>query len=106
MILLLGVAVFVLTFTIAAQAQPTQTADAILAALRTCQQISAGQYATDVGQPRNISICRRGIAVHWKADMDIDCDGVRTAQCNEKTDPWFQPDTALHTASDLPLNSA
>jgi hypothetical protein len=34
-------------------------------------------------------------AVWWRADLDIDCDGARTAQCNETTDPWFQNQTAM-----------
>ena len=84
---------------VAAQAQTPPSADAILAKLATCEQISAGKFATDEGRPRSIPVCRHGIAVHWKADLDVDCDGVRTATCNRSTDPSFQPDTALHTAS-------
>lgn len=91
---------------VAAQAQTPPSADAILAKLATCEQISAGKFATDEGRPRSIPVCRHGIAVHWKADLDVDCDGVRTATCNRSSDPSFQPDTALHTASGQPLDAA
>ncbi|WP_410636862.1 RICIN domain-containing protein [Amycolatopsis sp. lyj-346] len=42
----------------------------------------------------------------FTADMDIDCDGVRTTHCNENTDCCFYPDTAFHTSTDQPLNAA
>src|SRR5262249_29123673 len=35
-----------------------------------------------------------------------DCDGVRTSQCNENTDPFFQNDTFLHDSHGNPLNAA
>ena len=38
--------------------------------------------------------------------MDIDCDGKRTAQCNETTDCCFQTDTAFHNSSDQPLTAS
>jgi hypothetical protein len=38
--------------------------------------------------------------------MDVDCDGVRTTQCNENTDCCFYNDTAYHTSTDQPLNAA
>lgn len=95
-----------LSLSLAAQAQTAPSADAILAKLGSCRQISAGKYALDEGKPRIVPVCRRGIAVYWKADLDVDCDGVRTAQCNKNTDPAYQPDTALHTPSGRPLNAA
>ena len=33
-------------------------------------------------------------AVYWHADMDIDCDGQPSTECNSSTDPWFQPQTS------------
>ncbi|MEW2631463.1 glycoside hydrolase family 75 protein [Streptomyces sp. NPDC048389] len=74
-------------------------AAALLAELGDCTRISKGRYATDRGRPANIPICERGGAVFWKADMDIDCDGRRTARCNRDTDPSYQSTTAF-TGSD------
>ncbi|MDX8147088.1 glycoside hydrolase family 75 protein [Lentzea sp. BCCO 10_0061] len=42
-------------------------------------------------------------AVRYKADLDVDCDGQRTAKCGESTDPWFQPGTAFHDSKGKPL---
>jgi Fungal chitosanase of glycosyl hydrolase group 75 len=81
------------------------TARQLLAKVRTCSQISNGRYATDDGGKRIIPVCG-GVtgAVFWKADMDIDCDGVVTAHCNDKTDPTFLPGTALEPGG-KPLNA-
>ena len=82
------------------------TAAELLAKVRNCNRIG-GPYKTDEDvSTANISVCQANGAVFWKADMDIDCDGVRTAQCNENTDPAFQPDTFVHTSTDRPLNAA
>ena len=82
------------------------TAAQLLAKVSSCQQISNGKYATDEGGAATIPICRAGSAVFFKADMDIDCDGVRTTQCNENTDCCYFDDTAFHTSTDQPLNAA
>ena len=82
------------------------TAAELLAKVTSCSQISNGTYKTDEELGRTIPVCGKNGAVFWKADMDIDCDGLRTSQCNENTDPWFQPDTAFHTSTDQPLNAA
>ncbi|MFC5833404.1 carbohydrate-binding protein [Nonomuraea insulae] len=83
------------------------TADQLLAKVTSCGQISNGKYKTDsdVGTA-TVAVCDKSGAVFWKGDMDIDCDGVRTSQCNEDTDCCFLPDTFCHTTSDTPLNSA
>jgi len=78
----------------------------LLARLDSCEQISDGKYPTDSGEDRSVPVCKNGSAVTWKADMDIDCDGVVTTLCNKTTDPSFQPDTFLHTALTLPLDSS
>src|SRR6266545_4488409 len=84
-----------------------QTANELLAKVTTCSQISNGKYKTDSDvSTATVAVCQKTGAVFWKADMDIDCDGIRTTQCNETTDPWFQPDTFCHTSTDTPLNSA
>ncbi|TDV54840.1 glycoside hydrolase family 75 protein [Actinophytocola oryzae] len=82
------------------------TAQELLAKVTTCTQISNGTYRTDEETSRTVPVCDKNGAVYWKADMDIDCDGVRTTQCNEDTDCCFYPDTAFHTSTDQPLNAA
>ncbi|MEV4581465.1 CBM35 domain-containing protein [Nonomuraea jabiensis] len=83
------------------------TADQLLAKVTACSQISNGKYKTDSDvSSATVAVCEKTGAVFWKGDMDIDCDGVRTSQCNEDTDCCFQPDTACHTSGDSPLNAA
>jgi len=69
-------------------------------------QLSNGKYAHDSGGTRSVAVCRSGDAVHWTADFDVDCDGQRTTQCNENTDPSFQPNTSWNQSDGRPLNSA
>jgi hypothetical protein len=82
------------------------SASQILAKMTTCNQISSGKYATDSGGAATISVCGANNGIWWKADMDIDCDGVTTSQCNINVDPWYQNDTSLHTSSGQPFNAA
>jgi hypothetical protein len=82
------------------------TAAELLAKVTTCKQISKGKYKTDGETSANVAVCDKTGAVYWKADMDIDCDGIRTSQCNEDTDCCFQPDTAFHDSKGKPLNAA
>ena len=53
-------------------------------------------YDTDDGDPSNINVCGLQGAVFWKSDLDIDCDGKRTAVCNEQTDGEKNPALFLH----------
>ena len=83
------------------------TASQLLAKTSSCHQISNGKYKTDEDvSGRTVAICDANGAVFWKADMDIDCDGQRTTQCNENTDCCFQADTAFHQSNGQPLNAA
>jgi hypothetical protein len=82
------------------------TAAELLAKVTGCTQISNGLYRTDSDTGPTIPVCDKNGAVFWKADMDIDCDGVRTTQCNENTDCCFLPDTAFHASNGQPLNAA
>jgi hypothetical protein len=82
------------------------TAQELLAKLASCTQVSSGKYKTDDETSRTIPVCDKNGAVFWKADMDIDCDGQVTAQCNENTDCCFQDDTAFHQSDGKPLNAA
>ncbi|WP_434587598.1 glycoside hydrolase family 75 protein [Streptomyces sp. A5-4] len=80
-------------------------ADALLAKVRSCSQISKGRYRSDEGAKADVPVCGKNGAVFFKADMDIDCDGQVTARCNKKTDRWFQDTTAFQQSDGKPLNS-
>lgn len=83
------------------------TADQLRARVQACgTQLSNGLYAQDSGGSQTIPVCGKSSAVFWTADFDIDCDGQRTTQCNENTDPSFQPETAWPQSNGQPLNSA
>jgi hypothetical protein len=83
------------------------TAADLLAKVTSCSQISSGKYKTDSDAgSATVPVCGKTGAVFWKSDMDIDCDGQRTTQCNENTDCCFQNDTAFHQSDGKPLNSA
>ncbi|QRP45460.1 glycoside hydrolase family 75 protein [Amycolatopsis sp. FDAARGOS 1241] len=93
----------------AVQAQPAAgpSAAQLLAKMTSCKQISNGKYKTDEDAgSKTVAVCDANGAVFWKADMDIDCDGQRTSQCNEDTDCCFQDDTAFHQSDGRPLNAA
>ncbi|MFF3466878.1 glycoside hydrolase family 75 protein [Streptomyces sp. NPDC002619] len=94
-----------------AQTAPTSTQEGtvsaadLLAKVTSCQQISNGKYRTDEETSAKIPVCGKNGAVFWKADMDIDCDGQRTSNCSEDTDPWYQDDTAFHQSDGKPLRA-
>jgi hypothetical protein len=71
------------------------TAADLLASVRGCVRVSRNLYRSDADTPAVIPVCGVDGAVHWKADMDIDCDGRPSARCNRTTDPWFQPTTSF-----------
>ena len=81
-------------------------AAALLAKVRSCTQISRGKYRTDDGARASVPVCGLRGAVFWKADLDIDCDGRESRQCNKRTDPYFQPTTAYQKANGQHLNPA
>jgi len=93
---------------VAPTAPPTgpPTADELLAKVTTCNQISTGKYATDTGAVPSVAVCDKTGAVFWKSDMDIDCNGKITAQCNDSTDPYFFNDTSFHQSDGTPLDAA
>ncbi|WP_267242364.1 glycoside hydrolase family 75 protein [Streptomyces sp. PR69] len=80
-------------------------ARALLAKVQRCRQISKGKYRKDAGARADIPVCGTDGAVFWKADMDIDCDGVPTAKCNSRTDPWFHATTAFRQSDGRHLNA-
>ncbi|MCK1822312.1 glycoside hydrolase family 75 protein [Streptomyces sp. XM83C] len=71
----------------------------LLARVRECTRISHGLYRTDAGAAPTVPVCGTAQAVHWTADMDIDCDGRPGPVCNSRTDPLFSDSTAF-TQSD------
>jgi hypothetical protein len=81
------------------------SASQLLAKTQNCHQISNGKFRTDEETGRTVPVCDANGAVWWRADMDIDCDGQRTSNCNENTDCCFQPDTAFHQSNGQPLRS-
>jgi hypothetical protein len=90
-----------------ASVEAAPTAAQLLAKTSGCKQISNGKYKTDEDvSGKTVAVCDANGAVFWKADMDIDCDGQRTTQCNENTDCCFQDDTAFHQSDGKPLNAA
>ncbi|WP_373462497.1 glycoside hydrolase family 75 protein [Streptomyces sp. V3I7] len=80
-------------------------AASLLAKVTSCSQVSHGKYRPDSGTAATVPVCGKNGAVFWKADMDIDCDGQRSAHCNEDTGGWFQPETAFTQSDGLPLKS-
>ncbi|WP_163509224.1 glycoside hydrolase family 75 protein [Fodinicola acaciae] len=90
-----------------AQAATGPTAAQLKAKTTGChRQVSSGKYAQDSGGSRNIPVCASGKAIYFTADLDVDCDGQRSTQCNKQTDPDYQPDTAYHQSNGKPLNAA
>ncbi|MFP1625118.1 glycoside hydrolase family 75 protein [Streptomyces sp. 5K101] len=86
-------------------AEGTVGADTLRDALGACRQISNGNYRQDNGARADIPVCERDDIVYWTADLDIDCDGVRTAKCNSTTDTWFQPTTSYQQSDGKHLNA-
>ncbi len=82
------------------------TASQLLKKLGACQAISNNLYATDADQKPSIAVCNTENTVWLKADMDIDCDGITTTECNLQTDPAYQNQTALETSKQQAFNAA
>ncbi|MEV1069046.1 glycoside hydrolase family 75 protein [Streptomyces sp. NPDC050263] len=78
----------------------------LLSRVRDCTQVSTGRYRTDAGAPATIPVCGTEEAVFWTADMDIDCDGRPSPQCNSGTDPLFSDATAYTQSDGRYLNAA
>jgi len=81
------------------------TAAELLAKLATCTSIG-GPYSTDSSEPATVSICSATGAVFWKADLDVDCDGLMSSQCNSMTDPDYMNQTAAVDSHQQPLDAA
>jgi hypothetical protein len=81
------------------------TAQQLLAKLTSCNVIG-GPYAKDSGDPATVDVCGLPGAVWWISEMDVDCDGVMTTQCNLQTDPAYQNQTAATDSNGDPLDAA
>src|SRR5262245_8977987 len=75
------------------QMPPPPSASDLVAKLATCTRVG-GNYATDSGGTQDIPICGLFNGVFWKADLDVDCDGKPSAECNSMTDPAYQAQTS------------
>ncbi len=84
---------------------PPSAAD-LLALLKNCQQVSNGMYKTDSNTSATVPVCQLQGAVYWQADMDVDCDGLTSTQCNKNTDPWYQAQTAATDSQGNYLDAA
>jgi hypothetical protein len=83
------------------------TASQLLAKVGHCANpVTKQPLQTDEDAPSNVNVCGMQGAVFMKADMDIDCDGQTTDQCNSDTDCCYQDDTTFHQSNGDPLNSA
>ncbi|WP_283133289.1 glycoside hydrolase family 75 protein [Rhizohabitans arisaemae] len=71
-----------------------------------CAQISTGRYRRDAGGTATVPICGGEGVVHWTADMDIDCDGKRTPECNKRSDCCYQPHTACRQSDGRHLDAS
>jgi hypothetical protein len=78
--------------------QAAPTAAQLLAKTSSCSVASKGKYKTDDETGATVNICKSGSAFFWKADMDIDCDGISTSHCNKSKDPWYQGQTSFETS--------
>lgn len=81
------------------------TAAQLSALLATCTKVG-GTYAKDSGGAATVDICGLTGAVFWKADMDVDCDGKMSAQCNLQTDPDYMDQTAATDSHGDALDAA
>lgn len=88
-------------------AGPPTAAD-LLALLASCKELTASKYQSDdePNAPADIPVCGLTGAVYWNADMDIDCDGKMSAQCNDQTDPSYLPETAATDSNGEFLDAA
>lgn len=78
------------------------TADQLLARIAACEVVG-GPFASDGG---DVDICGFPGAVAWTSDMDIDCDGQMSDQCNLGTDPSYMDQTAASDSNGDPLDAA
>jgi hypothetical protein len=80
---------------------------AILAQLATCKEVTTGRYKTDSDSATaTVPICELPNALFWQADMDIDCDGKPSAECNKTADPSYSDQTSGQDSMGQALDAA
>jgi hypothetical protein len=83
------------------------SADQLLAKAQGCaDKLTKKPLQTDEDADPNVNVCGLKGAVYFKADMDVDCDGQTTDQCNKNTDCCYQDDTTFPQSDGQPLNAA
>ena len=81
------------------------TAAELLARIASCNPVIGGPFSDSSGLPADRKICGLPDAVFWKADMDIDCDGQPSGECNSMTDPDYQGQTSATDSMGQPLDA-
>ena len=77
----------------------------IIAALGACDQIAGTtKFRKDAGGSKVVPVCADTGVVWWSADLDIDCDGGKSAAC--KADPYYQSQTATTDSKGNPLDAS
>lgn len=82
------------------------TAGEVMAKLATCRKVSTSRYAKDARGAATIDVCEAPNVIFFTADMDIDCDGKKSAVCNRSTDASYQQETAGVDSKGKPLDAA
>jgi hypothetical protein len=68
------------------------SAAALLAKVQSCKGVPVkGGFGLDSAGSISIYACP-GV-LYWKADLDVDCDGIQSPPCN--VDPQGQPQTSI-----------
>ncbi|GIH21054.1 glycoside hydrolase family 75 protein [Rugosimonospora africana] len=81
------------------------SASDLLAKTANCKPVSNGSFDSE-GDSGSAQVCAAAGAVFWTSGMAIDCDGQRSAQCNENTDCCFASATAFQQSDGRQLDSA
>jgi glycosyl hydrolase group 75 (putative chitosanase) len=101
------VAILVLLVPACHSTDAAPTAHQLLAKVGHChQKLTKKALQTDENAPPSVNVCAMNGAVFMKADMDVDCDGQITKECNSRTDCCFQNQTAFDQSNGRPLSSA
>jgi hypothetical protein len=85
-------------------AVPLPSVVALEAIVRICSPLpGTRRFAKDRGAPPTVSICALRDAVFWRADLDVDCDGGRSAVC--RRDPAYRRLTSATDSHGRPLDA-
>lgn len=82
------------------------TAAELLSTIVACNSVVGEDFRPDSGAAATIDICATPGAMFWTADLDIDCNGKTSAQCNLQTDPTYVNQTTATAAGGEPLDAA